>query len=150
MQYRPRVTILLAEDDPENRDWIVEELNHSPFIDQIEVVNDGAEMLSYLNRHRERELPALILLDIQMPRHTDLEAIREIRSDPQLRKTPVIIFTESESEEYVFKSYDLGVNAYVKKPKNRTELAKVLATLTRFWLQVAHLPNHRPSSLGVH
>ena len=145
---KPR-TILIAEDDQDDRQWIKEALAKCQFEQQIRFVVDGEELMDYL-RHRGRYAalaatgnliyPGLVLLDLNMPRKDGREALKEIKSDPRLRHIPIIILTTSKAEEDVFRTYNMGANTVIHKPVTHDDLAQIMQTLTRYWFQVAELP----------
>ena len=138
--------ILLADDDPDDRMLTERALKASRLANQIEMVEDGEELMQYLRREGEYSdpnvspRPGIILLDLNMPRKDGREALREIKSDPSLRRIPVIVLTTSEAEQDILRSYDLGVNAFVTKPVTFDGLAKAIQKLGEFWFQIVKLP----------
>ena len=116
------VTILIAEDDPDDRMLMREAFEESKLVCGLHFVEDGEELMDYLRRNgkyddREKyRMPGLILLDLNMPRKDGREALKEIKSDPQLRRIPVTVLTTSKAEEDILRSYDLGVNCFITKP----------------------------------
>lgn len=140
-----RKYILLAEDD-----LVVAELVQHAFATQdpppqVVHVRDGVETLDFLRglgRHEHRDLapPAVVLLDIKMPRLDGLEVLRQIKSDERLKSTPVVMLTSSQDERDVRESYFLGANAYVVKPVEFRRFAALLQQLELFWLEVNHPP----------
>ena len=143
---RPAVTILLAEDDPDDRLLAIRAIKQSVLSSHVVYVSDGEELLDYLHRrgsYNEPDVaphPNVILLDLNMPRKDGREALAEIKSDPFLRRIPVVALTTSEAEEDVNELYDLGVNAFVTKPLTFTALCDALSSLGHFWFEVAQLP----------
>jgi CheY-like chemotaxis protein len=144
-----KITILLAEDDPDDRLLTRRALKKSRLANTIQAVEDGEELMDYL--HREGEYsdpddsprPGLILLDLNMPRMDGREALKQIKSDPELRRIPVIVLTTSEAEHDILQSYDLGVNAFVTKPVTFDGLADAIQALGNFWFEIVKLPNDR-------
>jgi CheY-like chemotaxis protein len=143
------IRILLAEDDPDDRLLTRRALEKSRLANSIEAVKDGEELMAYL-RHEEpydapgdAPRPGLILLDLNMPRMDGREALRKIKSDPDLRRIPVIVLTTSEAEQDILQSYDLGVNAFVTKPVTFDGLADAIQTLGDFWFEIVKLPPER-------
>lgn len=144
-----KITILLAEDDPDDRLLTRRALKKSRLANTIQAVEDGEELMDYL--HREGEYsdpedsprPGLILLDLNMPRMDGREALKQIKSDPELRRIPVIVLTTSEAEHDISQSYDLGVNAFVTKPVTFDGLADAIEALGNFWFEIVKLPNDR-------
>lgn len=114
-------TILLAEDNPKDVELTIEALAENNLANQVIVVKDGVEAMEYLRRegpYRDRKPgnPAVVLLDIKMPRMDGIEVLRAIRGDPALKRTPVVILTSSREEQDMIDTYELGGNAYVVKP----------------------------------
>ena len=143
---RKTVPILIADDDQEDREMIIEALKESHLLNSLHCVNDGVDLLDYLH-HRGRfgdqklnPLPSLILLDLNMPRMDGREALREIKNDPNLRQIPVIVLTTSQTEEDIFKTYDLGVNSFITKPVAFDSLVEIMKTLGQYWFDIVQLP----------
>jgi CheY-like chemotaxis protein len=146
--------ILLAEDDPVVAELMLHVFDRQPSPPRIVHVRDGVEALAYLHArdgfaHREPGHPALVLLDVKMPRLDGLEVLRHIKTDDQLRATPVVMLTSSHDERDVRTSYELGANAYVVKPLEFHRLVEVLSTLETFWLEINLPPPQRESVPGV-
>jgi two-component system response regulator len=139
-------TILLVEDNPTDEKLTVRAFKNCGIANEIVVVRDGAEALDYLfatGQHKGRDAthtPALTLLDLKLPRIDGLEVLRRIRADQRTRTLSVVILTSSHEEDDIARGYDLGVNAYVRKPVQFTEFAEAAKTLGLFWL----LLNERP------
>ena len=139
--------ILLADDDPDDRMLTKRALRKSRLANELRTVEDGEELMRYLRREDEYSdpvnapRPGLILLDLNMPRKDGREALREIKSDPKLRRIPVIVLTTSEAELDILRSYDLGVNAFVTKPVTFDGLANAIRRLGEFWFEIVKLPN---------
>jgi CheY-like chemotaxis protein len=137
--------ILLAEDNPKDVDLTTRALAQAKLANRLDVVGDGVEVLEYLRREgafadREPEEPAVVLLDIKMPRKDGLEVLREIRADPQLRRLPVVILTSSREEQDLVAGYDLGANAYVVKPVDFDDFIGAVKQLGVFWAVVNEAP----------
>jgi len=137
--------ILLAEDNPNDVELTIEALDQHNLANRVTVAHDGVEAMEYLRREgafkdREPGDPAVVLLDIKMPRKDGLEVLREIRSDPALKKVPVVILTSSREEQDLITSYDLGVNAYVVKPVDFPHFIDAVKQLGVFWAVL----NERP------
>ena len=110
--------ILIAEDSDRDAELVLDVLTQHNLINEVMRVRDGAEALDYLHRRgqfdgRETGNPAVLLLDLKMPKVDGLEVLRQIRSDPQLKLIPVVVMTSSREEQDLVRSYELGVNAYV-------------------------------------
>lgn len=130
--------ILLVEDNPHDLELTLIALSKSQLANEVVIVRDGAEALDYLHRraeYRERAVgnPAVILLDLKLPKVDGLEVLREIRSTDALKSIPVVMLTSSKEEQDVVRSYELGVNAYVVKPVDFTEFVRAIADLGIFW-----------------
>ena len=137
--------ILLAEDNPNDVELTIEALDRHHLANRVTVAHDGVEAMEYLRREgafseREPGDPAVVLLDIKMPRKDGLEVLREIRGDSALRGLPVVILTSSREEQDLITSYDLGVNAYVVKPVDFRSFIEAVEHLGVFWALI----NERP------
>jgi CheY-like chemotaxis protein len=140
--------ILLAEDDPNDVELTLLALGKHNLANQIDVVGDGQEALDYLYRQgayadRPPCNPAVVLLDIKMPRVDGLEVLRQLKSDAELHATPVVILTSSHEERDLVESYDLGVNAYVVKPVDFSSFFDVVQQLGLFWALMNQPPPAR-------
>lgn len=146
MSGKRSIRILLAEDDPDDRLLTRRALSKSRLANTIHTVEDGEELMEYLRREgkysnpEDAPRPGLILLDLNMPRMDGREALRKIKSDPDLRRIPVIVLTTSEADQDILQSYDLGVNAFVTKPVTFDGLADAIQALGEFWFQIVKLP----------
>ena len=137
--------ILLAEDSPKDIELILEALSESNLANNVSVVKDGVEAMEFLRCEGKYKLrspgnPAVLFLDIKMPRKDGMEVLREIRSDESLKTLPVVILTSSREEQDLIRSYDLGVNAYVVKPVNFKEFIEAVKQLGIFWAIINELP----------
>ncbi len=137
--------ILLAEDNPNDVELTLEALAEHNLANRVTVARDGVEAMEYLRceggfAEREPCAPAVVLLDIKMPRMDGLEVLREIRRDPELKRLPVVILTSSREEQDIITSYDLGVNAYVVKPVDFRAFIDAVEHLGVFWALI----NERP------
>lgn len=140
--------ILLAEDNPNDVELTIEALAQHNLANRVTVAHDGVEAMEYLRREgafkdREPGDPAVVLLDIKMPRKDGLEVLREIRSDPALKKVPVVILTSSREEQDLITSYDLGANAYVVKPVDFPHFIDAVKQLGVFWAVINERPPNR-------
>ena len=143
--------ILLAEDDPNDVELTLIALRERHLANEVDVVNNGAQALDYLFRRgeyaqRSAEHPAVVLLDIKMPKIDGLEVLRQIRSDPAVRHLPVVILTSSREEGDLVRSYELGVNAYVVKPVDFDQFVHAVSELGMFWAVINEPPPGRPRS----
>jgi CheY-like chemotaxis protein len=144
--HRKPFTILLADDDPEDRMLTRDALAESKCANRLDTVEDGEQLLDYLRRRGAyanltgTPLPGLILLDLNMPRKDGREALREIKGDPALRRIPVVVLTTSKAEEDIYRTYDLGVNSFITKPVKFDGLVTIMQTLSRYWVEFVELP----------
>lgn len=143
---RRPITILMADDDPEDRMLARDALAESRLANDLREVEDGEQLLHYLRREGPYADPAvsptpgIILVDLNMPRLNGREAIAEIKRDPQLRNIPIVVLTTSSAEEDIVRSYHLGVNSYITKPVTFGGLVKVMQSFSEYWLQIVELP----------
>jgi CheY-like chemotaxis protein len=138
-------TILLADDNQNDIDLTILALTESKLANNIEVVNDGVEVLEYLRsqgkfKGREPGIPIVILLDLKMPRMDGIEVLKEIKNDPDLKIIPVVMVSSSRQESDLVESYKLGVNAYVVKPVDFNQFVTVIKHLGTFWAVLNELP----------
>ena len=140
------ITILMADDDADDRRLTQEALEEGRLINEVKFVDDGEQLMDYLRRQGrfappvEAPRPGLILLDLNMPRKDGRTVLKEIKSDPDLRQIPVVVLTTSKADEDVYKSYDLGVNSYIVKPVTFEALVDILQTLEKYWFEIVELP----------
>lgn len=137
------ITILLADDDEDDRRFTRDALARNRMSNDLRVVEDGEQLLDYLHQrgpYRGAPRPGLILLDLNMPRKDGREALREIKADPELRRIPVVVLTTSEEEADILASYDLGANSFITKPVGFDGLVACLNKLGQYWLQIVSLP----------
>ena len=140
------LTILIADDDEDDRLLARDALRQAPVPAVLRCVEDGGELLEYLRRERryappaDAPAPSLVLLDLNMPRMNGLEALREIRGDPALRHVPVVVMTTSERREDVQRSYELGANSFITKPVTFSGLVEVMRSLGGYWGGTVSLP----------
>jgi len=137
------VEILLAEDNPGDVTLTKKALERGNIINNLHVVTDGVEALSYLRKEGEyadKPRPDLVLLDLNMPRKDGRDVLEEIKDDEQLRRIPVVVMTSSEAEEDIVQSYDLHANAYLTKPIDFDGFLDVVERIEEFWLTVVKMP----------
>jgi len=141
------ITILYADDDPEDRMLISEAWEENRLANELHFVEDGEELINYLRRAGKYEslkgtpLPGMILLDLNMPKKDGREALREIKADRQLRLIPVVVLTTSKAEEDILRAYDLGVNSFIMKPVTFQSLVDLVLTFSKYWFEVVELPS---------
>ena len=138
-------TILLAEDSPADAEMAVDALREANLANPIVHVEDGVETMDYLLRRgayadRPEGLPAVLLLDIKMPRMDGLEVLQQIRSHDKLKTLPVVILSSSREESDLARSWDLGVNAYVVKPVDVDQFFQAVKLLGTFWAVINEAP----------
>ncbi|MBT0665932.1 response regulator [Geobacter pelophilus] len=137
--------ILLAEDNPRDAELTLEALAENNLVNRVTHVRDGVEALEYLRCEgrfatRTPGNPAVVVLDIKMPRLDGIDVLRAIRSDPALKLIPVVMLTSSREEHDLIRSYELGSNAYVVKPVKFTEFVEAVKQLGIFWALLNELP----------
>ena len=145
---RKLVTILLADDDEEDRELARDALQDARLANEMKFAVDGQDLMDYLRREgryadgSDAPRPGIILLDLNMPKKDGREALAEIKADPDLRRIPVVVLTTSKDEQDVFETYDLGVSSFITKPVTFAGLVEVMRTWTRYWFELVELPNH--------
>jgi CheY-like chemotaxis protein len=139
-------TILLADADPEYREMARDALLESRSPSDLRFATDGQDLLDYLQRRGTHldpvssPRPALIVLDLRLPKLGGVEAVRAIKSDPELRRIPVVALTDDGDPESVAAAYDAGVNTYIRKPVTFLSLVRLMKVFTAYWLDTAVLP----------
>ena len=143
---RRPITILLADDDEDDRLLTEDALAESRLLNDFHAVADGEELMDYLKRRdkyadpEDSPRPGLILLDLNMPKLDGREALKAIKEDPSLRQIPVVVLTTSQAEEDVYRTYDLGANSFITKPVLFESLVKVMKDLGAYWFEIVELP----------
>jgi CheY-like chemotaxis protein len=137
--------ILLVEDDPNDVELTLSALTESHLANEVVVARDGEEALDYLFRRgtyasRGEANPAVMLLDLKLPKVDGLEVLERVKADPHLRAIPVVVLTSSREEQDLVRSYHLGTNAYVVKPVDFHEFVEAVRELGLFWAVVNHPP----------
>ena len=146
------ITILMADDDPDDRQLTREAFEEAKLANDLRFVEDGVELLDYLHRRGKYADPAsspkpgLILLDLNMPRKDGREALEEIKRDPRLRAIRVVILTTSKAEEDILRTYNLSAASYITKPVTFESLVDVVKTLGKYWLEIVELPENGDSA----
>jgi CheY-like chemotaxis protein len=147
---RKPITILMADDDADDRLLTKEAFDASHLANDLKFVEDGVELLDYLyhrNKYSDADAsprPSIILLDLNMPKKDGREVLAEIQKDPELRNIRVIVMTTSKAEEDIYRTYNLGAASYITKPVTFESLVDVVQALGRYWLEIVELDN------GVH
>ena len=140
------ITILLADDSDDDRMMTREALHESFVINELREVQDGEELMDYLQRRGDYShphnapRPGLILLDLNMPRKNGLEALQEIKADPSLRRIPVVVLTTSDDEQDIVRSYDLGVSSFITKPVTFAGLVEIMKAFGKYWIEIVAIP----------
>lgn len=139
------MTILIADDDTDDRLFVEKAFRQSGYTQAIKFVEDGEELMEYLYRYgryndQNAPWPNLLILDLNMPRKNGFQALGEIKDDPKLRRLPVVVMTTSSADEDVLKTYNLGVNSFVTKPFNFNRLVEMVDALKTYWLDTVKLP----------
>lgn len=145
----PLKRILLAEDNANDIELTLEALEEYNLANEVVTVRDGVEVLDYLFQRGQfaghaNGLPAVILLDLKMPRMDGLEALRQLRAEPRFKLLPVVMVTSSREEQDLVRSYELGVNAYVVKPVDFQKFVECIKQIGFFWAMLNEPPPSRP------
>ena len=140
------IVILLADDSEDDRMMTREALEESFVINELREVEDGEELMDYLRRRgnysdsQSSPRPGLIMLDLNMPRKSGMEALAEIKADSSLLRIPVVVLTTSQDEVDILRSYDLGVNSFISKPVTFAGLVEVMKTFGKYWIEIVAIP----------
>src|SRR5688500_6083402 len=139
------ITILMADDDADDRMLAADAMKENRLGNSFRCVEDGQELMDYLTHAGKyasgnAPRPGLILLDLNMPRKDGRQALKEIKSNPELRRIPVVILTTSKTEEDVVRSYDLGANSFITKPVTFDRLVEIVRSLGNYWFEIVELP----------
>ena len=140
------ITILMADDDTDDRLMTKEAFEESRLVNDLRFVEDGVELLDYLKRRGKYSDPAssprpgLILLDLNMPKKDGREALQEIKADPKLKSIRIVILTTSKAEEDIYRTYNLSAASYITKPVTFAGMAEVIKVLGKYWLEIVELP----------
>lgn len=148
---RTNVTILMADDDEDDRMFARDALVENRLANDLHFVSDGEEIMDYLLHRgqysdpKSSPRPGLILLDLNMPKMDGREALQAIKSQAGLRQIPVVVLTTSRAEADVFASYDLGASSFITKPVTFDGLVTAMRQLGRYWFEIVDLPESGPS-----
>ena len=143
---RRPITILMADDDADDRQMTKEAFEESHLTNDLRFVEDGVELMDYLQRRGKYSdpasspLPGLILLDLNMPKKDGREALQELKADPRLKAIRIVVLTTSKAEEDIFRTYNLSAASYITKPVTFAALIDVVQTLGKYWLEIVELP----------
>jgi len=140
-------TILMADDDADDRMMMKEALEENNFLHALQFVEDGEELLDYLHQRgkfvsEKITRPSLIILDLNMPKIDGREALSHIKSNLNFKRIPVIVLTTSRAEEDIIRTYDLGVNSFICKPVHYNDLIQVAREIGNYWFSTVSLPGN--------
>jgi CheY-like chemotaxis protein len=137
------IEILLVEDNEDDAELMADALNGGKLPAHVTVVRDGVEAMQLLRRegtHAALPMPQLILLDLHLPRMNGREVLREMKQNPILRLIPIVIMTSSQCDQEIIEAYELHANCCVRKPLDLEAFVQTVATIERFWLNIARRP----------
>jgi CheY-like chemotaxis protein len=140
------LTILYADDDPEDQMLMKEALEKSYPINQLHFVENGVDLMDYLRRQgkyadmKHKGYPDLILLNLNMPKKDGRETLEEIKADPDFRRIPIVVLTGSKSSQDIHTAYDLGASGFIIKPLTFESLTDTLTTVVKYWSEIVKLP----------
>jgi len=132
--------ILLVEDNPDDVELTRRSFQKNKITNQLLIFTDGVEALDYLMKAANGGLPAVILLDLKLPRMDGLEVLQRIRATEKLKRLPVVILTSSKEQQDIIKSYDLGANSYIRKPVDFEQFNEAVRELGMYWLLLNEAP----------
>ena len=141
------ISILIADDDADDRMMAKDALDECRLTNHIDFVEDGVELLAYLRGQGRysapgsTKRPGLIILDLNMPKMDGREALAAIKTDPALRRIPIVVMTTSKAEEDIYRTYELGVSSFITKPVTFDGLVSVMRDLGRYWFEIVELPD---------
>jgi len=150
MSTNKSIVILMADDDADDRLLAKDALAECQIPSDLQFVENGEELIDYLKRRgkfsqlSESTRPGLILLDLNMPKKDGREALREIKSDPEFQKIPVVVLTTSKADTDIGRIYELGANSFISKPVSFDSLVEVMKALSHYWFQIVELPAKKP------
>lgn len=143
--------ILLVEDNPDDEALAIRALKKNNILNKVVVARDGQEALDYLMGQGEYQdlspgsSPAVVLLDLKLPKVSGLEVLERVRNDRATKLLPIVVLTSSREEEDIIRSYELGANSYVRKPVDFTEFAEAVKQLGLYWLLINEAPGSKGS-----
>lgn len=140
------IRIVVADDDADDRMMIKDAFDESKLANPVDFVEDGLQLLDYLNRRGNythlagQPFPGFILLDLNMPRMDGRSALKAIKESAEMHRIPIIILTTSKAEEDIVKTYNLGVNSFICKPVSFDKLVDIVRTVGHYWIEIVALP----------
>ena len=143
---KSKVSILIADDDPDDRMLLEDAFRENGFTNELHFVEDGEQLLAFLRREGQwaeqagEPYPGLVLLDLNMPKMDGREALRHMKADERFRTIPVVVLTTSKAEEDILRTYVTGVNSFMTKPVTFEGLMEVVRILANYWIQNVQLP----------
>ena len=140
------IEMLLVEDNPDDVDLTIEALEDTKVANRLHVVTDGVAAMSFLHRegkYARAPRPAIILLDLNLPKKDGREVLADIKGDPVLRHIPVVVLTTSSAEEDIQQVYNMHANCFITKPVDFEQFVRVIQAIENFWLTVVQLPGNR-------
>ena len=146
MKDRHSISILIADDDADDRMLIEDAFRESRLSNPLVFVENGEDLLHYLRGEGkyagrgENKMPRLILLDLNMPKMDGRTALGHLKADPELKRIPVVVLTTSKAEEDILRTYDLGVSSFIAKPVTFQGLVDVVRALNTYWIEIVELP----------
>ena len=138
-----KFTILIAEDDADDRFLLKTAFEEKGYSEKIEFVENGIDLIDYLGKIQngtDKNFPCFILLDLNMPKKDGRTVLKEVKQHPDFKRIPVIIFTTTKNENEVKRCYELGANTYVVKPVSFDALLKVVEDIRSYWINTASIP----------
>jgi CheY-like chemotaxis protein len=140
------IRIVVADDDADDRMMIRDAFEESKLGNPVDFVEDGVELMEYLNRQGKwthlanQPFPGFILLDLNMPRKDGRTVLKEIKESTELHRIPIVILTTSKAEEDIIRTYNLGVNSFICKPVSFDKLVDIVKTVGHYWIEIVALP----------
>lgn len=140
------ISILVADDDADDRMLIEDAFEESRLSNPLDFVEDGEQLLAFVRcegpyaDRKGQPLPGLIILDLNMPKMDGRTALSHLKADPELQRIPVIVLTTSQAEEDILKTYGLGVSSFISKPVTFDGLVEVVKVIGQYWIQIVALP----------
>lgn len=141
--------ILLVEDNPGDVELIAEALREGGVVNHVNVASDGEQATNFLSRapgYEDAPRPDLVLLDLNLPKKSGFELLREMKTNPELCLIPVVILTSSEADRDILKGYELHANCFISKPVDIDEFLETVRSTGQFWLMIVKLPPADPAA----